>query len=168
MKIHVNNTNLDLPDKKYELFESTGSQTISGSLVHHVLRINGASNVIRNGLQIWNTSSHKFQPTEAGKQYAMRLDGIMSCSSGQPTFHIDFEVSGNIPIGVAGASHAAHSINRQTLDIDLRSSFDHSHFHGCYLILTDASMVASGAQFYGATTSQEITFTSATLFISER
>ena len=100
----------------------------------------------------------------------MRLDGVLSSSSGNPIFHVDFERRGLIQTGSTHGSHVNASVNRQSLDFDVvRGALGHSHFHMVFLIVADADLYTSGGQFYCSTDgAQAITFSSATLFIEER
>lgn len=154
---------------KYEAYQATGSQAFTGDSIHSVIRINAGLQNIQHGLHLWNTGTHIFQPSEIGRVYIMRLDGILSASSGTPVFHADFELSG--VISTNGASHhGSASVHRQSVEVEaVRGvNFDHSHFHATFMCFSDAAMVSSGAQFYGAIdTAQIVTFKSCSLMIHE-
>jgi len=85
-------------------------------------------------------------------------------------FHIDFEVSG--VISTSGSStHANETVHRQTVDTVVRSqgptSPDHVHFHAIYIVHTDSQLIASGAQFYVASSGPALQFASGTILVKE-
>lgn len=154
---------------RYEWYRSTGSQLFTGDTVHSVVRFNGELSQGQNGMHLWNTSSHIFQPTSAdlGKTYTFRVDAIMSSSTGTPVFHMDFEVSGVLE---TAGHHSSTSLNRQAVDLEIirGAQYDHAHFHAIFILLVDTQVVASGVHMYGAIDgSQNVTFKSGTLFIKE-
>lgn len=154
---------------KYEAYQSTGSQTLSGSAVHWIIQCNGSAARANGGQNLWSTSSHKFTPTVAGKVYMMRVDFILSASSGTPFFHMDLEYGGRIPTGSA-SHHSSASIQRQSVETAVvkGQAFDHSHFHANFLFFSDADMLVSGVQLYGAVdTAQSVTLKSASIMIAE-
>lgn len=154
---------------RYEAYQSTGSQSISGSAVHYIIRCDGSAATANNGLRLWNTSSHKFTPTEINRVYILRFDCILSASSGSPFFHMDFEYSGKIATGSA-SHHSSASLQRQSVETAVvkGTSYDHSHFHANFLFFSDADMLVSGAQLYGAIDgNQTVTLKSASMMIFE-
>lgn len=154
---------------KYETYQATGSQVFTGDAVHSVVRINGGFAAVQNGMSMWNTASHTFMPTHLGRVYRMRVDGILSASAGTPFFHMDLEYGGRIATGSA-SHHSSASIQRQSVETAVvkGSSYDHSHFHANFLFFSDADMMVSGAQLYGAIDgAQNVTFKSASLMIAE-
>jgi hypothetical protein len=161
----ISGTNL----AKYEAYQATGSQAFSGDAVHSVVRMNGGLQNIQHGLHLWNTASHIFRPTEVGRVYFMRLDGILSASAGSPYLHIDFELSGGIST-VGASHHSSASLHRQSVEVAVvkAAGTDHSHFHATFMCFSDQMMITSGAQFYGAIdTAQIVSFKSCSLMIHE-
>ncbi|MFA6049635.1 MAG: hypothetical protein WC761_00290 [Candidatus Paceibacterota bacterium] len=154
---------------RYEAYQRTGSQSFSGDGVHSVVQIADGLSRVNNGLQLWNTSSYTLFPTVVGKVYFIRIDGILSSSTGNPYFHVDLEYAGGIPTGVA-SHHASASIHRQSVEVSVVRgvSYDHSHFHANFMIFSDTKMLVSGVQFYGAIdTAQTVTLKSASIMITE-
>jgi hypothetical protein len=161
----ISGTNL----AKYEAYQATGSQAFSGDSQHSVLRINAGFQNVQHGIKYWNTSSHVFRPTEVGRVYVIRLDGILSASAGSPYFHVDFELSGGISTA-SPAHHSSASLHRQSVETAVvkAAGADHSHFHAIFMCFSDVTMVASGAQFYGTIdTAQTVTFKSSSMMIHE-
>jgi hypothetical protein len=156
---------------KYQVF-NLANQSFTGS-THGRIRFQGqaysGSRYLEN---IWDFTNHKFVFSGEHQIYTIRLDGIIPTAgvSGDPTFHVDFEVSGAISTTAPG-SHANETIHRQTIDTIIRTQgpqgVDHAHFHAVFIINTDAQLVASGAQLYVATSGQSLQFTSGTLMIKE-
>lgn len=154
---------------KYQVVRA-GPTNVSGSSNHGIILFN--TSTLDGGLNLWNLSNGKFFPLKSGQFYTLRLDGVIPLTgfAGNPVFHIDFEVSGVIEPGQE-SPHSGVSIDRQTVDVILRTggsaSPEHQHFHGVFVVLTTDDMVASGAQFFAASSGPEVDFLSGTLLIKE-
>lgn len=157
---------------RHQIFQ-LANQSFTGS-VHGRLRVSASLSTHNHNLleNIWDFINHKFVfPIEHGI-YTIRLDGIIPTAgvTGDPIFHIDFEVSGVIST-TSSAGHANETVHRQTVDTVVRSqgptSPNHVHFHAVYIIHTDAQIVASGAQLYVATSGPALQFASGTMLIKE-
>lgn len=156
---------------KYQILKSS-PVTVSGSLQHGVIPFGTLA--LDGGLDVWDFDSSKLVPRKLGELYTIRLGGIIPDTgfSGNPTFHIDLEVSGIIPTGIGDQSpHNVESLNRQTHDLFLRTqgqaSPDHYHYHSMFSLIATEDTIASGVQFYAATSGPEVQFISGTLFIRE-
>lgn len=154
---------------KYEGYVATGSQAISGDGVHFIYRVNGLAQSASNQLSYWNNSQHylSFSAGDLGKVFLLRINGILSASSGNPTVHFDFKQKD----GGDGGIHAdPDSLIRQSFDVRVVHStgLDHSHFLNTFLFSVDETLVLSGAQIYVATDSNAtVTLKSSSLFLSE-
>ena len=154
---------------KYEVYQSGGSQIFNGDDIHYLFRIDGGISSINEGLHLWNTSSYTFRPTQLGKVYTFRVDGVLSASAGNPFFHLDFAYTGELLVGSSSANREI-SLQRQSFEVAVvkGTGLDHSHFHATFLCFSDARMIASGAQFYGAIdTDKDVTFKSCSMMIFE-
>jgi hypothetical protein len=166
---HVSFSNPPTIPSKYQFIKDQASKTFTGTFVYFNFTFTGSNTYEDSGTSWYNTSSHVFFPASLGKVYSMRIDGIMSSSSGNPIFHMDFEQTGIITSGTTLDSSFQYSPNRQSHDFDVvRGGLGHSHFHMTFLVLATQDLVTSGGQFYCATNgNQVVSFTSATLLIVE-
>lgn len=150
----------------------TGPATVSGSSIHNIIPFTTASVTHVGELDVW--TGNKFTPKAANRIYTLRVDGFVPDDgfSGNPTFHIDFEMSGVIESGIVDPhSHDEETINRQTVDVFLRtqgvSSPNHYHVHAVYKILTTEDLVVSGGHLYATSSGPAVRFLSDTMLITE-
>lgn len=154
---------------KYQILKSE-PVVVSGSSRHGIIPFGTLA--LDGGLNVWDFNSNKLFPRKLGEVYTIRLSGVIPDTgfSQNPTFHIDLEVSGIIATGVP-SPHNVESLNRQTHDLFLRTqgqaSPDHYHFHSMFSLIATEDTIASGVQFYAASSGPEVHFISGTLVIRE-
>lgn len=143
-------------------------QTISGANIYHVIHFHGDKVARNNGMTCWNTSSFTFYPRTLDQTYTLRVSFQMSASAGNPMLHVCFDKIGLIVTGSGGGHVGPMSIYRQERDDNVvKGSVGHSHFNVVFMVVADADLMVSGAQFYAETDSQAITISSGTLLIKE-
>lgn len=166
---HVTFSNAPTIPSKYQVLRDAGRKSYAGQNVHFAFTITGSNTNLHSGTAWCNTSSCTFYPSAVGKTYHMRIDGIVSSSSGNPIFHLDFEQSGLVATGSNQEFHNNYSINKQSHDFDVvRGTLGHSHIHMDFLVLATQDLFVSGGQFFCSTDGNQIvTVASATLMIVE-
>ena len=101
--------------------------------------------------------------------FLVRVGGIASSSTGNPTVHIDFSTKGKIVTG-SGEHHQNTALARQAFDFSVTRGvqYDHSHYNGMFLFFVSDEMAVSGAQMYISTDGgQTVTIKSASLMLTE-
>jgi hypothetical protein len=146
---------------RYEYYKHSGSQVISGS-THVDFYVNGLDNHINGGLTSWNTGSSIFMPPELGGVYTLRLEGEVLPVGGNPIFHIDFLLSGS-DLNLLDEDFR----HKQTVELAVRNSGPHQHFHGIFVVFADADLYVSGGIFKALTSGPSITLTTTALMIKE-
>ena len=156
---------------KYAAF-SGPNQHISGSAIHKLVVFD---TIVKDGGlgSLWNMTLNKFEPQYLNGVYTLRIDAVVPNSgSGDPTIHLDFDVSGGIAVGTADDHpHVSASFNRQSQDLVVRTQGnatpEHTHFHATFTVAADADLYVSGGHIYMASSDRNIAFLSASLFIKE-
>lgn len=146
---------------RFEYWQHSGSyQTASGSVNFTTVEINGQSDFYNGGLSTWNTSSNVFQPEALNTIYTIRFTGQIEPSNNNPTFHLDFVLSGSDP----GETITRH---HQSVERNVPTNADHVHIQGVYVVFADEDLYVSGGQFKISSDGKELHLLSASVLIKE-
>lgn len=155
---------------RFEYVEHSGSQIASGGLNYVPLKINGLYDTYRGGFQggltVWNTSSNIFYPNALTASYTIRVTGKIQPIGGNPTFQLDFVLSGSSPDS-SSSMHAAGLRHHQSHEQVIRNPLNHVHFKAIFSVFSDPDLCASGGMFYIASDGASLTVISSAILITQ-